>query len=61
MPDFNIMLSEYLNYVYFVTEMLDFLIFVSYCHGKRMLDRVKYAPANKADIDDIATKIRCGF
>lgn len=38
MTDFNVMLSEYLNYVYFVIEMLDFLIFVSYYNGKRMLD-----------------------
>lgn len=41
--------------------MLDFLIFVSYYNGKRMLDRVKYAPANKEDVDDIATKVRCRF
>lgn len=56
MPDFNAMLSEYLNYVYFVVEMLVFLIFVSYYKGKRMLDRVKYAPSKKEDVDDIAIK-----
>lgn len=61
MTDFNVMFSEYFKYVYFVVEMLDFLNFVSYYNGKRMLARVKYAPANKADVDDIATKVRCRF